>query len=81
MVNVPADAVPPPIAPGAAKVAPLKDEAFKLATFVVDVTTRGAVPIAIVEINCVPVMVPAPVMFWLPIARADVCGPSPTMLA
>jgi hypothetical protein len=51
VVNAPLDAVVLPIAPGEAKVAPLNDEAFKLGTFVVLVTTNGAVPIAIVEIS------------------------------
>ena len=36
---------------------------LKLATGVVEVTTNGAVPIAIVEVNCVPVMPPAAVIF------------------
>jgi hypothetical protein len=49
-VNVPAAAVPPPIAPGAEKVNPLSDEAFRFATFVVDDTTNGAVPVLIVEV-------------------------------
>ena len=42
-----------PIAPGAAKVAPLRLLAFKLATLVVEVTTRGAVPTATVEVSVV----------------------------
>jgi hypothetical protein len=48
-VKVPAAGVPPPIVPGAAKVAPLSDDAFKFATFVVEETTKGAVPVEIVE--------------------------------
>ena len=40
-----------PMAPGLAKVAPFKDEAFKFATLVVEATTRGAVPVAKVEVN------------------------------
>jgi hypothetical protein len=51
VVNAPVDAVPPPIAPGAAKVAPLRLEAFRLATLVVLVTVNGAVPIATVDTN------------------------------
>lgn len=51
VVKVPAAAVPPPIAPGAAKVAPFKEEAFRLATLVVEATTKGAVPVARVEVN------------------------------
>jgi hypothetical protein len=50
VVNAPVDAVPLPMAPGAAKVAPFKLEAFKLATFVVDATVKGAVPVASVEV-------------------------------
>jgi hypothetical protein len=50
VVKVPAAAVPPPIVPGAAKVAPFKEEAFKLATLVVEATTNGAVPVARVEV-------------------------------
>jgi hypothetical protein len=51
VVNAPDAAVVPPIAPGLAKVAPLKEEAFKLATLVVEVTDNGAVPVAIVDAN------------------------------
>ena len=40
-----------PMAPGLAKVAPFKDEAFKFATLVVEATTRGAVPVAKVEVS------------------------------
>ncbi len=54
--------VVPPIAPGAANVAPLSDDAFKFVTFVVEVTVIGAVPVAIVDINRVPCTVDAPVM-------------------
>ena len=52
VVNVPAAAVPPPIVPGVAKVAPLSEDAFKLATFVVDAITNGAVPVARVDVIC-----------------------------
>jgi hypothetical protein len=51
VVNAPVPAVPLPIAPGAANVAPPRDEAFRLATLVVDVTVNGAVPIATVDTN------------------------------
>jgi len=51
VVKAPVEAVPEPIGPGAAKVAPFKEEAFKLATLVVDATTNGAVPVARVEVN------------------------------
>jgi hypothetical protein len=38
--------------------------AVKLATVVVDVTENGAVPVAIVEINCVPDIVDATISFF-----------------
>jgi len=63
-VKAPVDAVLFPIAPGEAKVAPLKEEALRLAILVVLLTTSGAVPVATVEVNCpvtiklVPVAVP-----------------------
>lgn len=50
VVNAPAAGVPPPIAPGAANVAPPKDEALRFATLVVEATTSGAVPVAMVEV-------------------------------
>jgi len=50
-VKVAAPGVVPPMVPGAAKVAPERVEAFKLATLVVEVTTRGAVPVATVEVS------------------------------
>ncbi len=52
VVNVPAAAVPPPIAPGLANVAPLREEAFRFATLVVLETANGAVPVDTVEVNC-----------------------------
>ncbi len=51
MVKAPVDAVPLPMAPGAAKVAPFKELAFKFATLVVEATTKGAVPVARVEVS------------------------------
>jgi len=63
-VKAPVDAVVFPMAPGAAKVAPFKEEALRLAILVVLLTTSGAVPVATVEVNCpvttklVPVAVP-----------------------
>lgn len=51
--KLPVEAVVLPMAPGAAKVAPLRLLALRLATLVVEVTTKGAVPIAIVDVNCV----------------------------
>lgn len=68
MVKAPVDAMPLPIAPGAANVAPPRLLAFKLATLVVDVTVRGAVPVAIVDVSTVPVIAPPPVMALPPIA-------------
>jgi hypothetical protein len=50
VVKAPVEGVVP-IAPGLAKVAPFKDEAFKFATLVVEATTRGAVPVAKVEVS------------------------------
>ena len=50
--------VPPPIGPGAAKVAPPNDDAFRLATFVVLATTSGAVPVASVEVICLVTLRP-----------------------
>lgn len=50
VVKEPVEGVPEPIAPGLAKVAPFKEEAFKLATLVVEATTNGAVPEARVEV-------------------------------
>jgi hypothetical protein len=52
VVKAPVDAVPLPIGPGAANVAPLRDDAFRFGTLVVLVTTRGGVPIATVDVNC-----------------------------
>ena len=48
VVNAPAAAVVPPIAPGAVNVAPFSELAFRLATLVVEATMSGAVPVAIV---------------------------------
>jgi hypothetical protein len=52
VVNAPVDAVPLPIAPGAANVAPFRLDAFKLATLVVDAITNGAVPVDTVLVIC-----------------------------
>lgn len=60
VVNVPAAGVVDPIAAGAAHVEPSNNEALRLATTVVEITVNGAVPIAIVEINWVPVTVEDP---------------------
>lgn len=46
VVKAPVDGVPPPIAPGFANVAPARLDAFKFATFVVEATVNGAVPVA-----------------------------------
>jgi len=45
----PAPGVVPPIVPGAAQLFPKSSDAFRLGTFVVEVTCSGAVPIATVE--------------------------------
>ena len=49
VVKAPVLAVPLPIAPGAANVAPPNELAFKLATTVVEATVNGAVPVAMVD--------------------------------
>ena len=49
VVNAPVLAVPLPIAPGEANVAPPNELALRLATFVVDATVNGAVPVAMVD--------------------------------
>ena len=46
VVPVIAAGVVPPIAPGAANVAPFREEALRFATFVVEVIENGAVPVA-----------------------------------
>ena len=46
VVNLAVLGVVPPIAPGAANVAPFSDEQLRLATFVVLATVKGAVPVA-----------------------------------
>ena len=60
--NAPVPGVPLPIEPGLANVAPDKLEAFKFATFVVDVTAKGAVPVATVDVN-VGALTFAPLLF------------------
>jgi hypothetical protein len=51
VVNTPVDGVEDPIGPGLANVAPLKVDALKLATVVVDETTNGAVPVDTVDVS------------------------------
>jgi succinate-acetate transporter protein len=73
LVNVPAAAVVLPIAPGDAKVAPLNELAFKFATFVVEVTVSGAVPVDTVLTSVLAVAVvkvPAEAVV-VPIAPGD----------
>lgn len=65
VVNAPLPGVVPPIAPGDAKVAPLKLEAFRLATLVVLATENGAVPVARVETICSPVLTVVPLSVML----------------
>ena len=50
VVNAPVEGVPDPIGPGAAKVAPFKDEALRFATLVVEAMTNGAVPVDTVDV-------------------------------
>jgi len=54
VVNTPVDGVVLPIAPVAAKVAPLRDDAFKFGTLVVLATMSGAVPVATVDCKVRP---------------------------
>ena len=58
MVNAPVLGVPDPIGPGALKVAPFNDEAFRLGTLVADATTNGGFPVGSVEVNCAGVEIP-----------------------
>ena len=51
VVKLAAAAVEPPMAPGAANVAPPSLEALRLATTVVEATTKGAVPVATSDSN------------------------------
>jgi hypothetical protein len=80
VVKAPVLGVPLPMGPGAAKVAPLSDEAFKFATFVVEVTTNGAVPVARVEVICPEafiVVIPdnAPALIINPFIVSTLVGP------
>jgi hypothetical protein len=50
VVKAPVPGVPEPMAPGAAKVAPFKEEALRLATLVVEAMVNGAVPVDTVEV-------------------------------
>ena len=63
VVNAPVEGVVPPIAPGAANVAPLREDALRFGTLVVEAMTRGAVPVAWVEVICpvAEIVVNAPV--------------------
>ncbi len=56
-MKAPVPGVPPPIAPGAAKVAPLSVEALRFATLVVEEMTNGAVPVPRVEVNCPDILI------------------------
>jgi hypothetical protein len=62
VVNAPVLAVPDPIAPGAANVAPFRLLAFRLATLVVEATVNGAVPVATVLAYDVADTAPVPSM-------------------
>jgi hypothetical protein len=50
VVNAPVLAVVDPIALGEAKVAPCNEDAFKFGTLVVELMTKGAVPVATVDV-------------------------------
>lgn len=78
VVNAPVLAVPEPIEPGAANVAPFNDEAFKFATLVVDATVNGAVPVAIVDVIVVNLPVEAVVA---PIVAPSIVPPLITGVA
>jgi hypothetical protein len=52
VVKAPVPGVVLPIGPGAAKVAPFRELALRLATLVVEAITNGAVPVARVEVIC-----------------------------
>lgn len=52
--NVPVAGVVVPIFPGDAHVSPSSSDTFRLGTTVVEDTDNGAVPVNIVDINCVP---------------------------
>lgn len=52
VVKAAAAGVVPPIAPGAAKVALFRDEAFKFGMLVVLAIISGGVPVETVEVNC-----------------------------
>ena len=68
VVNEPVLAVVPPIAPGLANVAPVRELAFKLGTLVVLAMTRGAVPVATVLVitPLAPILVNNPVLAVVP---------------
>jgi hypothetical protein len=80
VLKVPAAAVPPPMAPGAAKVAPLSELAFRLATLVVEAITSGAVPVETVEVSWVPETIPVEVMAPEPMVPAPVMLPAAEIL-
>jgi hypothetical protein len=77
VVKAPEPALVDPMDPGDAKVAPLSDDAFRFATFVVDVTAKGAVPVAIFEISWVPVIVLPALILPAPIPTEVVPVPFP----
>ena len=67
MVKSPLDAVVPPIAPGLPNVAPPSKDAFKLGTFVVEVTVNGAVPVETIDTRVLAVtLVPTRKLFATP---------------
>ena len=81
VVKAPVLGVVLPIGPGEANVAPFRVAEFRFATFVVDATENGAVPVARVEVICpvalivvkAPVLaVPAPIVaFTAPLKEVN----------
>ncbi len=67
VVNAPLEAVTEPMAPGAAKVAPFRELALRLATLVVDETVKGAVPVATVDWKVLWLVRPPPSYTAMPL--------------
>ena len=74
-VKSPLEAVVPPMAPGAAKVAPPRLEALRLATFVVLATLKGDVPVASVDTICSAVLTVVPLSVILEFVGAPPAPP------
>ena len=67
------------MAPGAANVFPLRLLAFRFATFVVDAITKGAVPVANVEVSW-PLNDPVPLPIFVKPAKLAAVAPSATFV-